>query len=310
MNRSLVEERDSNYLFSLASAFRNESYGYITRYTFQTEPFPNFRATFLSRSRGNSTLFTYRTGLFRLIEHNDSIPLLNSTHGYNFTGSKGKWSAVRVSRNKTNEIEYVNVTSCLNDTVRVCFYGYLPSQPISSESMNLNTGGFKFSLRISDYKYKLSNSMLSLAFWVQTKDVANMSAQGLKVGLGGSFDYVPYAYTSDTNLNEAAKIDITAQVAKLTLPSISSTAMDNNRVVGENSVVIAFNFNAPQPSTIFWDPSLTINEAELALNDTLLGPAASKSTSPVTAGNSAGVMVTFAWTLCLPNLVLFLYFLM
>jgi hypothetical protein len=318
--RMLSWESDANYAFVIRSVPTDKAVGYGSKYFFATTPFPSITASFYNLTKMDRPLYSYTVAFPRLVEYTDNIN--QSTSFVDFSGNPNAWNTSLTTFDQ-NGTSVTNGTVCYKQGVSVCFYGFLTSQPINTtDGQRLRPNGFKFSFSVSGFQYKLTNSKLALLTFVQSdknKMVHRRENKTLEIGSSGTFTWV-----ETVKINGNTDAAVTSSLANVTLdlppppPRKNGTGSKDDNGGGKsggnsdgknstgtpplpmkiNMEVVAFTFESVQPSSLYWDPEIAMDESTLAEQD------ATTTTSTGAVNQAAGSPVVSMATLFLISLSL------
>jgi len=266
--REVKRVKDDNREFCAESTFKNASMKYSSKYCYDSFPFPNFRAFFLSKVSGSeANVFTWRVDLLGIVEHNETISINNSNSRVMFNGGKDTWTPVAVSTFTKDGVNVTNMTTTLKSgAVEIGLSGYLADGVVNLvDGTQLAANAMKYSISIKNFPYTLSKSRLALVHRILAKSKSQKNSSSLlSVGTGGSLEWVTKAMFGTSSLNvDAAIIDYTMPPPPK--DSDDGGKKDMNKFDGESAVFVGFTFGdfGSTPSQLFWDPGVTVNEEAL-----------------------------------------------
>ncbi|KAL7750876.1 hypothetical protein RI367_003836 [Sorochytrium milnesiophthora] len=239
---------------------------FVERFVVRTNPVPCFHGSFWLNNTATTDWFHFRTGLHKLIEFNDTVPVETSTRvvslvNLNWTA----WNTVQKLDDNGNATIF-NLTSTVTPS---------PGFVVTVEAiMTANNSAVvygtpmaprmvKYNLRISNFPYTMAQSGLALVKTLVTRTVdSTLSADSfgaLIVGSGnGRLSWAP-----TVSLGGSA----TANISLSTIASVTSSGIYNfpaeSVLVDETAQALVYKVNAVQPHYIFWDPNVEMQQDQM-----------------------------------------------
>ncbi|KAJ3288150.1 Coiled-coil and C2 domain-containing protein 1B [Rhizoclosmatium sp. JEL0117] len=267
-------------------------------YSFGLQGFPHFRVSYYRDGLGcNETTqdtfvhasFSWRAGLFRIVEYNDTINLTESTSVVSLVNKPNQWSPIQLTTTTVHSsnssipptsVQEANTTFIEPGGFVMILTATLSTQtPLTFQGMTLRPDSLKYSLAFSGFPYKYENS--SLAILKAEAAIAKFSALtincksdgGICIGGGRGVLYFtrnvfpslsPIYLTTYSPITASVQLD-NARQAPITLhpqtPPLTSllSPQESTALNGTSETWSATVFTVPtnRSNLFFWDPEVS-----------------------------------------------------
>lgn len=240
----------------IKSKISDGSNTYGQKFSFSVLGFPRIRYSFLNNTNDTTAVHTFRVGLFRVVEFNETIKISQSNSSIKLVGATPKWSNINVSEVGNSTVSIQKISSTFTEgTFNLTLTGYVVSDKAFYDGVNLSPTSFKYSLEMGGFDYKYQNSSLALQQGVYSVSAQNLRSASKDIQIdNGSFSWNSTILVKDANGDESSS---TVNVVPIEpYGGGYSDAEDDGKDPKETIGIVTFKFNATQPSKIFWDPNL------------------------------------------------------
>ena len=226
-------------------------------------------STTLASFNGSGYAYTYRVALLRLVEFNDATPVGDSSSFVNFKNSILAWSDFKLTKveGETSDDTMYVVTSRykrLDSPLTVDLEIVVPTRKRMFRGGVITPNALKYSVNVSNFDYKMPNSRLALVLGLWSREITvdaalrNFSADTIRLSNG--------RFTWDTSVVADGK-NVSVNLTKIIREEVETDLGDLDVLSRERSQTMIFAVNATQPKSVFWDPTLSVDDQSLDKND-------------------------------------------
>ncbi|KAJ3026899.1 UNVERIFIED_CONTAM: hypothetical protein HDU68_004870 [Siphonaria sp. JEL0065] len=270
-----IQVNQNNTQFAFESASPPNSPSRLV-YSFGTNGFPHFRVSMFGASTSvgqeetsyMNAAFSWRAGIFRIVEYNDTIGIAESNSSISFVNKTSQWSPIQVSSPSGGNIslsQEANTTFVEAGFVMI-ITAHVSQTPLSFHGMQVLPNSLKYSVGFSGFPYSLENS--SLAIVKAEAALAKFSVVSFNckhdggICVGGGRGVMYWTPTVLLDHGNTASVSYNGQVAPLSafvnqadLSTINATSDGASEEWG----VTVFTVPTNRSNLFFWDPEVGIN---------------------------------------------------
>lgn len=273
------ERKEKEFRFSsVAKSERNKT---KLDLIFETRRVPTFGLRFFQRDNDSLDISRMRIDLLQIIEFNATVPIETSTASLKFKNlppTAAKWTQLDDTLGMKEEVvDGVTVKSLRSSLVfnshpvhgnlNVTLVLYFSDGNAETEGFQVSPNGIKYSIYISNWRPRLTNSKLAIVKAIWTKDnsiefnpASTSTNSSVKLGADGAgrFTWVQRALANGVPV----KVNVSSALPLVRENRFSGdTERDDDDTEGHRggSAPKVIAFELPLADTVVWDPELTYN---------------------------------------------------
>ncbi|CAG8613733.1 98_t:CDS:2, partial [Acaulospora colombiana] len=274
---------------SVSSNATNDSFA-AYEFDFSTFYYPSVKFAAFKSQNYSAAAVAFRVDVLGLIEYNDSISFADSE---SFIDFYGKWSDISVTNSsgvivlETTFVEDFSESKNENGPFNASISAYITGNVTKTkDGIILSPSSIKYSFDFQNYPYVYSNSSIAIIQAVFAESI-NFNNSQYFVKDNSTNTMAQYKWDS-TVLADGKKANLTVE-REVLLEAKGNFTVDNSGNGTDALIVelVAFDIQAIQPKSVFWDPTLGVSTPTDNLGTTTDNTTASASASLPTATATA-----------------------